>query len=462
MRNKHLRILLVEPAYTNKYPPLGLMKIAAFHKKRGDDVRFIKGCDKETRALLWDRIYITTLFSFYWSETLKTIKYYEFSVKDPLNLFIGGPMATIMGDEIEKETGFRPVRGLLNEKGKIRIAYDKTIDCLVPDYSILDEIEYKYPASNAYFAYMTRGCVRTCPFCAVPTLEPTYVNFIPLKRQIDVINDMYGEKKDLLLMDNNVLASSRFDDIVDEILAAGFYKGAKLGLSFRYVDFNQGIDLRKLTRDKMKRLAELPIKPLRIAFDHIGLKDKYIEKVELAAEYGLVYLSNYILYNFNDTPEDFYERLKINIELNERLGTQIFSFPMKYIPINNKDRKYVGKNWNPRYLRGIQCILNATHGVVSPKRKFFEAAFGKNVREFKRLLLMPERYIIYRDKHRNNGAMRWKELYKALTPKQKEQFHCMINASISQECVRVKSPKVNALLAHYEKRKQQDLQLTLF
>ena len=96
-----MRILLVEPAYRNKYPPLGLMKIATFHKKRGDEVRFIKGCDKETRALMWDRIYVTTLFSFYWSETLKTIKYYEFSVKDPLNLFIGGPMATIMGNEIE-------------------------------------------------------------------------------------------------------------------------------------------------------------------------------------------------------------------------------------------------------------------------------------------------------------------------------------------------------------------------
>ncbi len=457
-----MKILLVEPAYRNKYPPLGLMKISTFHKERGDDVRFVKGCDKEIRAMMWDRIYATTLFSFFWSETMKTIKYYEFSVKDPLNLFIGGPMATIMWEEIERETGFKPVRGLLNEKGKLRIAYDKTIDRLVPDYSILDKIEYKYPASNAYFSYMTRGCVRACPFCAVPTLEPDYLEYIPLKTQIKVINEKYGERKDLLLMDNNVLASSRFDDIVDEILAAGFYKGAKLGLSFRYVDFNQGIDLRKLTRDKMRRLAELPIKPLRIAFDHIGLKNKYIEKVELAAEFGLVYLSNYILYNFNDSPEDFYERLKINVDLNERLGTQIFSFPMKYIPIKNQDRKHVGKNWNPRYLRGIQCILNATHGVVSPKRKFFEAAFGKNVKEFIRLLLMPEKYIIYREKHKNNGAARWKGLYKALTPKQKKQFHGMINVSTFQEGAHITSPKVNALLAHYQKRKKQDLQLTLF
>jgi len=446
-----MRVLLVEPAYRNKYPPLGLMKIAAFHRERGDDIRFVKGCEKNIAAQTWDRIYVTTLFSFYWSETIKTIKYYEFSVKDPLGLFIGGPMATIMGAEIEKETGFKAVKGLLNEKGKLRLPYDKTIDRIVPDYSILDTIDYQYPASNAYFAYMTRGCVRACPFCAVPTLEPKYVDYIPLKRQIEEVNEKYGEKKDLLLMDNNVLASPKFDQIIDEIQAVGFSKGAKLGLSLRHVDFNQGIDLRLITRDKMKRLAELPVKPLRIAFDHVALKKKYIEKVELAAEFGLKYLSNYILFNYDDTPEDFYERLKINIELNERLGTQIFSFPMKYIPIKNHDRKHVGKYWNQRYLRGIQCILNATHGVVSPKRKFFEAAFGKNVAEFKNCSCCLNKYIIYRDKHKNNGVARWKELYGALTPKQKEEFTGIVHSNSFETAWCAKYPQVIELLRHYAK-----------
>jgi len=132
-----LNILLVEPSYKNKYPPLGLMKLAAFHKERGDIIHFVKGCKKELREQLWDRIYITTLFSFYWDITIKTIKYYEFSVKDPQNLFIGGPMATTMADEIEKETGFKPVKGLLNEEGKLRLPNDAKIDSIVPDYSIL-------------------------------------------------------------------------------------------------------------------------------------------------------------------------------------------------------------------------------------------------------------------------------------------------------------------------------------
>ena len=51
-------ILLVEPGYRNKYPPLGLMKIAAYHGPFGkkDTVVFVKGDRPEVFGFLDDMV----------------------------------------------------------------------------------------------------------------------------------------------------------------------------------------------------------------------------------------------------------------------------------------------------------------------------------------------------------------------------------------------------------------------
>ena len=62
-------ILLIEPGYPNKYPPLGLMNLAAYHGPfgRGDHVRFVKGEEKGILDRAWDRVYVTTLFTLEWN-----------------------------------------------------------------------------------------------------------------------------------------------------------------------------------------------------------------------------------------------------------------------------------------------------------------------------------------------------------------------------------------------------------
>ena len=52
----------------------------------------------------------------------------------------------------------------------------------------------------------------------------------------------------------------------------------------------------------MQKLSEINIRPLRIAFDHYSQKDVYIDAVTKAAECGIMELSNYLLYNFEDEP----------------------------------------------------------------------------------------------------------------------------------------------------------------
>ena len=65
---------------------------------------------------------------------------------------------------------------------------------------------------------------------------------------------------------------------------------------------------------------------------------------------------------------ELYWRLKLNVDLCEELGVSIYSFPMKYHPITDpkycSNRDYIGKNWNRKYIRTIQAILNSTKGKV--------------------------------------------------------------------------------------------------
>jgi hypothetical protein len=445
------RILLVEPAYHNKYPPLGLMKISAYHKLRGDYVEFVKGCSQLHRGYRWDRIYVATLFSFYWNVTIKTIQYYRTAVESSGDIWIGGVLATLMSDEIKSLTGATVVPGLLDRAGMLDSSSRQIVDYLIPDYSILDEIEYKYPTRNAYFGYTTRGCPNRCPFCAVPIIEPCFQHYTPLARQVRGIEELYGTQRDLLLLDNNVLASKEFKRIVNDIIKLGFHKGAKLNNQLRSVDFNQGMDARKLTAYKMKLLAKIAIRPLRLALDNSGMVKPYTDAVKLACDHGVPVIGTYVLFNYRDTPKSFYDRLRLSVELNDSIGSKITSFPMRYIPLTDKDRRHVGPHWNRRLLRGIQCILLSTRGVVSPRLEFFEAAFGHDYTEFIKIASMPEHYIIQRRLHENNGASDWDRLFSQLTDGQRKSLYEIFeHGRVTKKIVKASPGKrLREVLRHY-------------
>lgn len=568
------KILLVEPNYKNKYPPMGLMKISTYYKMCGDSVTFFKGNLQELAlditfnflkeqlyandsSVVWeyykpsicmylqkgnvellddvpgfynnpiiealfqyyrqfyyrkeyfkpefriyDRVGITTLFTFYWDITIKTINFVKLLCKKEEDVMVGGIMASILPDQIREATGLTPYKGALDRPGILDNDNDLIVDILPLDYSILEEIDYVYPASNAYFAYMTRGCVNKCSFCAVPKLEPDYKDFIPVSEQVKSAEAKFGARKDLLLLDNNVLASPKFNEIIDDIKKAGFTIGStyiepnkyeiaiqnlrngyndsgyikscvrlfreivkKYGskcsqtlyntlkenqlfeyytatkeailstydivspffsdfysshVKKRYVDFNQGIDARLVTSSNMRKLAEIPIRPVRIAFDHWNLRKEYEKAIRTAVKYGHKNLSNYMLYNFTDKPVELYWRLKLNVELSEELNASIYSFPMKYHPIEDplyfSNRDYIGIHWNRKFIRSIQAILNSTKGKVGNGYSFFCKAFGTDEQEFFRLLYMPEKMIIYRLKCEKIGiTQEWWSAYTSLS-----------------------------------------------
>ncbi len=417
------RILLLEPGYKNKYPPLGLMKIAQYHGPRGkkDQVTFAKGLDSRLELTPWDRVYITTLFSFEYEKIAETIEFALGLVHgDSQRVFVGGIAASLMHERFQAEPrwrGIRFIRGLLDKAPAQALqlnAYDgdfyaddiagTPIEDLIPDYSILAQISYQYPVRDAYFAYASRGCIRKCHFCGVPKLEGAQRDATPLTQLVQGVNEMYGPRRDLILMDNNVVASARFKEIIAEIRDLGFTRGAKLRradervASQRRVDFNQGVDARILCKDRMylRELSSICLSPLRIAFDHLGLKGPYETAVRYAYEFGLNDLSNYMLYNFHDSPLDLYERMHLNVRLNEELGIRIYSFPMRYQPTDLPNRSHVGPRWNRYYLRSVQIVLQATHGVVSGEPEFYKAAFGATHQEFEDILSRPHHMIFNR------------------------------------------------------------------
>jgi hypothetical protein len=182
------------------------------------------------------------------------------------------------------------------------------------------------PHHNTMATFTSRGCIRSCSFCAVPKIE--------------------GELRELkewepkpIVCDNNLLACSQrhFDSVIDRLKP------------IQGVDFNQGLDARLLTDHHVDRLKELSLALVRFSWDNIASESIVIDSIKrmIAAGFPKGRIRVYVLFGFNDSPDDALYRF----ETLKKLGLPKNN-PQRYQPLDALTKnEYVAPNWTHRELQ---------------------------------------------------------------------------------------------------------------
>lgn len=345
--NRNKQFLLVEPVAKTPYPPLGLMKISSMLKDMhpGCSVFSQVGNDIPHGLTKPEQIYITTLFTWDLQRVINSIKYYKRQFPDA-DINVGGIAASLLPEEIKNATGIEPHQGLL-----------EPAESYSPDYSLTFDRKHRTSIS-----YTTRGCIRKCKFCNVNKLEPQFLVKNDWERDIDL------SLPQITFWDNNWLASPNFKSDAKRL--------AELN---KKVDFNQGLDARLYTSSVAKLLSKINIDPIRFAFDDISYEKSVLKAIEIAKKHTSREISVYVLYNFNDTPDEFYYK----IDLLNRM--KVLVFPMGYREPISLQRVLPGKHWNTYLLRALKLTLLFYYrrGMITGSRDSFLSMYGNNSEEFK-------------------------------------------------------------------------------
>ncbi|MBI2918049.1 MAG: hypothetical protein HYY01_08640 [Chloroflexi bacterium] len=350
-----MHVLLVEPAYYSRYPPLGLLKLATYHKLLGNTVELVRG--RQPVARVPDKVYVTSLFTYAWQPVHQAVAYYKraFPVA---KLVVGGIYATLMPEHAARSGADEVHSGLFADA-----------EDLLPDYYYSS-----IPGWRQSIVFSHRGCVNHCPYCAVPLMEKSN-GPITVKAIRHLVAP--GHTK-VVLWDNNLLGATNWRDLIAEL--------KEIGLP---VDFNQGLDARRITQDVAQEFRGLRISPVRMAYD-VPAERRALERAIpalAAAGFNRRRMIVYVLYNFHDSPEEFLDKVR------DLLDWGVVAYPMRFEPLNSlKKNQHVGPKWTAVQLEMVARARRVIgYGGAFPpyeglRKKFldarsFEEAFALRPRQ---------------------------------------------------------------------------------
>lgn len=255
-----MRVLLID--IDSKIPNLALKKIEKYHLDRGDSVIW----NNELMSFCSDKVYVSCIF------TKNRNKCIDWEGRAE----IGG-------------TGYDLAKKLPPE-----------IDIIKPHIN---------------WGFTTRGCIRKCEFCFVPRKEGM------IRVEGDIYDIWDGESKEIILMDNNILAlPEHFKIICSQI------KQEKL-----IVDFNQGLDIRLLTETLLVELKKIRHKEYKFAWDG---KDDLEEKFRWVKD-RLGRCTIFVICGF---PNDNFEEVSDKFHLIRKIGHN--GYAMRHENFYN-DKRYI-------------------------------------------------------------------------------------------------------------------------
>jgi hypothetical protein len=269
-----------------KLPNLALMRLARWHRDRGDEVHFTRSVERELFEPVYDLVYGSAIFSFTSARTEQLRRSFPGAI-------VGG---TGTGSSMAIE------------------------DVLPGEPELLDYADY--PDFRASIGFTARGCRLKCKFCVVPAKEGK-------PRSVCTVADIWrgvGHPKQLHLLDNDFFGQprSQWQARLREIREGSFK-----------VCFNQGINIRLVDDEIAAELASVEYRDdqfqerrLYAAWDNLKDETVFFRGVESLARAGIrpKHLMVYMLIGWDpiETEERIFRRF------NRMVERGIEPYPMVY------------------------------------------------------------------------------------------------------------------------------------
>ena len=227
-----------------KLPNLALMRIAAFHRKRGDEIHFTRDVERGLFEPEYQSVYGSCIFQFARHRLERFQTAFPGAIVGGTGTFTQTTVETVIGDE----------QGL--------------------DYSL-------YPDFTGSIGFTQRGCRLSCKFCVVPQKEGK-------NRSVHTIADIWrgqGHAKNLHLLDNDFFGQPReqWQARITEIQEGKFR-----------VCLNQGINVRLMDDEAAAALASIEYRDdqfqkrvLYTAWDNIGDERVFFAGIDRLEKAGI-------------------------------------------------------------------------------------------------------------------------------------------------------------------------------